>query len=414
MIVTRRQLLSGTGIAALALAVGSCSSAEDLHGAAAVLTLPLDTPHTTDAATASARIAWRVMVAHEDIRTANVSMSPSSLAVTLAMLAEGAEGESLASLDEAFGLTGNERSAAIGALRQALAGYEDLPRSVDVDDPPETPVVHQANRAVVLDGAEINPAFLDRLSRYYDTGITRVPLSEAKADLDAWAKKHTAGLVKETAIELDPGIELITQDALLFAARWRTPFSSDGVPLSFATGAGATADVAALGDTLSVPYAKTDRWEAARLAYDDVLAMDVILPRAGTHPSELGFEALQESATALGQAGELEVDLTLPPSNIATGWDLLEPLAELGINLGQLGGIFVGATLDQMAQQARLIVTAEGTVGAALTEGAVVVSATVVDVDLVVDRPFIMRVLDTRTGWPLFLAVVNDPADVQD
>ncbi len=30
---------------------------------------------------------------------------------------------------------------------------------------------------------------------------------------------------------------------------------------------------------------------------------------------------------------------------------------------------------------------------------------------MVVDRPFIMRVLDTRTGWPLFLAIVNDPAD---
>lgn len=42
--ITRRQLLYGTGVAGLALAVGSCSAsgastAEDLHGAAAVLTL---------------------------------------------------------------------------------------------------------------------------------------------------------------------------------------------------------------------------------------------------------------------------------------------------------------------------------------------------------------------------------------
>ena len=28
---------------------------------------------------------------------------------------------------------------------------------------------------------------------------------------------------------------------------------------------------------------------------------------------------------------------------------------------------------------------------------------------LVVDHPYVMRVLDVRKGWPLFLAVVSDP-----
>lgn len=71
--ITRRQLLYGTSIAALALTVGSCSAsgastAEDLHGAAVVLTLPLDdTLHTADAAASSARIAWQVMVGDEDV-----------------------------------------------------------------------------------------------------------------------------------------------------------------------------------------------------------------------------------------------------------------------------------------------------------------------------------------------------------
>ncbi|MEO7587221.1 MAG: hypothetical protein ABIS84_04260, partial [Arachnia sp.] len=44
-------------------------SAEDLHGATDLLTLPLDgTPHVVDAATASSRIAWQLMVADEDVR----------------------------------------------------------------------------------------------------------------------------------------------------------------------------------------------------------------------------------------------------------------------------------------------------------------------------------------------------------
>ena len=28
---------------------------------------------------------------------------------------------------------------------------------------------------------------------------------------------------------------------------------------------------------------------------------------------------------------------------------------------------------------------------------------------LVMDHPYVMRVLDVRKGWPLFLAVVSDP-----
>lgn len=393
------------------------TTGEDLHGAAAVLTLPLDdTPHTADAATASSRIAWNLMIADERVRTENTSIAPGSLAVTLAMLAEGATGPSKASLDAAFGLSGDDRSAAVGALRQALKGYEDLPTKLDADDPPATPVVHQANRVVILDDAAIEQVFLDRLASYYDTGANRLPFSDATADLDAWANKHTAGLIKESAIKLDPRIRLITQDALLFGARWRQEFKNDDVPLPFATGDGATTDIDALGDTFTIPYATGDGWEAVRLPYDDNLAMDVILPERGTHPSGLDFDTINASVSALGETDETNVDLTMPPSDIKTKWDLLDPLAGQGIDLSEMYGIFPGAFTDQVAQQVRLTVTAKGTVGAALTEAAVAesLSEPADAMEMTVDRPFVMRVLDTRTGWPLFVAIVNNPADLPD
>lgn len=53
--------------------------------------------------------------------------------------------------------------------------------------------------------------------------------------------------------------------------------------------------------TFSIPYAKADRWEAGRLAYNDVLAMDIVLPRPGTHPNELDFATVHESSAALGR-----------------------------------------------------------------------------------------------------------------
>ncbi len=418
---TRRHLLQGAGLAGLALAVSACSgespNAEDLQGTTDLLTLPLDeTPNVANAATASSRIAWELMVADELVRTENKTIAPSSLAVTLAMLAEGATGKSLTSLDDAFGLTGDDRSSAIGALRQALSEYEDLPAKVDADDPPEKPVVHQANRVVILDDVEIKQPFLDRLASYYGTSATRLPASEAKADLDAWAKKHTAGLIKESAIKITPEVRLISQDAVLFAARWRQEFEHDDARLTFTTGDGTSTEIQSLADTFTIAYATGPGWEAIRLPYDDNLAMDVVLPERGVHPSELDFDTIHASIAALGEQEGRLVNVTMPPSDIKSKWDLLTPLAEAGVDLEQMDDIFDGATALQFAQQVVLTVTAKGTVGAALTE--VAAGEFAVDnsgmVEFVVDRPFVMRVLDTRTGWPFFVAIVNDPANTPD
>ncbi len=54
-------------------------------------------------------------------------------------------------------------------------------------------------------------------------------------------------------------------------------------------------------------------------------------------------------------------------------------------------------------------VSAQGTVGAALTEPAAAGSAPVRAHEFTVDRPYVFRVVDTRTGWPLLLATVSDP-----
>ena len=80
------------------------------------------------------------------------------------------------------------------------------------------------------------------------------------------------------------------------------------------------------------------------------------------------------------------------------------------MDLDHLDGIFDGAGADQAAQQVRLQVNAKGTVGAALTEVEIPVSAPAdPPTTLVVDHPYVMRVLDVHKGWPLFLAVISNP-----
>ncbi|PIE98791.1 MAG: hypothetical protein CR979_03625, partial [Propionibacterium sp.] len=233
----------------------------------------------------------------------------------------------------------------------------------------------------------------------------------AKAALDQWANKHTAGLIEESAIIPDEDTKLVLQDALLFAAKWRKVFSHDDRTLDFHISENNTVSIKALADKFWCPYASASGWQAIRLSYDDNLAMDIVLPEKGQNPFDWDEQVLVDSNTKLNEAEGNEVSVVMPPADLTAKISLKEELLAAGVNLSSFGGIFPGATVQDAAQQVKLIVTANGTVGAALTEIAMTKSsgATEEPIKFIVDRPYLMRVLDTRTGWPLFLAVVIDP-----
>lgn len=395
MKVSRRTLLTATAL----LPLSACAvkgGAESLDSDVRLLDLPLETAGTMVAATASQRLAWAIITAEQG----NTVISPSSLVSAIAMVGEGAQGTSERSLNDVFGLAGNERSAAVGALRQALASYDSLPEKVDADAPPASPIVHQEARVLVIGRHEVKQPFLERVASYYGTATDRVALEDAKPNLDAWARKHTAGLIEQSGIEPDEQTQLVLQDALLFAAAWRTQFElSDNVLFEENT-------VPGVSGTLNVPSARGGGWSAVRLPYDEVLAMDVILP--DNDPRKLTADLLEEVSAALRVSPEQSIEVTMPSLDLATMLDLASALPGVGIDLTDLSGIADDARLGQVAQQVKLQVNAKGTVGAALTEVAVLSSAPELP-QFIVNRPYVVRVLDTRTGWPLFLAIITDP-----
>ena len=399
MIPIRR---AGAVLLTTALALTACGQPAvdardtEVKGAVAVLDLPFETtPNVEEAARVSQEVAWQVIQASED---ANRLTSPSSLSMSMAQAAEGARTVTLEGFDKALGLTGDDRARAFGALRQSLLEYDSLPDSVDVDDPPETPVVHQASQVLAVE-REVEQPFLDRLAEFYDATANQAQRDDAKTVLDAWANKHTAGLIEESGIEIKPNTVAVLQDAVLFAAAWRTPFEGER-PVPFDGG-----EVDGVSGIVTARYAEGDGWAAVRLPYDDNLAADVVVPDGA--PEDLTHEDLEAVTAALDAAADSQVMLTMPKFDLKSSTDLMEALPEL--DLSDLGGIVPGAYGDQWVQQVVLQVSAEGTVGAALTELAVAESAPMIDHEFDVDRPYVFRVLDTRTGWPLFLAVIADP-----
>ncbi len=405
----KRRTLILAGLAAAA--VSGCSAeprVELLKGSVAYVAQNPDHPLAGGAAAASQQIGWRLLAQGD--RTGNQLVSPASLCAALALVGLGASGASATSLDELFGMNSEDRAASIGALRAGLADYASLPESIDAKNPPEKPIINLASRLLICSDVQPKSPFLDAIRKHFDASVEKVKNSEAQASLDAWAKKNTAGLIEQSGIAVDHNTALVVQDALLFASRWETQFKSDDDPLAFTTGSGETVEVKALSDSFFVRVASGQGWQAVRLPYDENLAMDVILPDRGIHPLTWDARVLQETHEKLSAATEGRVDVTMPPADLAAKRNLKEEFTRLGVDLEHLDGIFDGAGANQAVQQVRLQVNAKGTVGAALTEVEIPVSAPAnPPTTLVVDHPYVMRVLDVRKGWPLFLAVVSDP-----
>lgn len=336
----------------------------------------------------------------------NAALSPASLVAALSVAAEGARDETLSGLRAALG---EDLATAIASLRAPLAVYDALPQTLDPHQPPPKPLVHQGVQVVVV-GGEADPAFVNAARDRHGAEITLATVDDAQSILDGWVRRHTAGLVERSAAQVDGQLVAVIQDALLFAASWLHPFTLEDV-LYFKPSGGTTRAVPAMWGTVSAANATTDAWRAVRLPYDDALAMDVIVPSDGL--STLDGDVLRDVSVALDAAPTLRGRVGIPPADLTTSADLTAPLRRLGIDLANLGGIAAqagGSAPNTLVHQARLVVSPRGTVGAAVTE---VVARSgpgpAQGFTFMADRPYLMRVLDTRTGWPLFLATVHDP-----
>jgi serine protease inhibitor len=411
-------------VAAAALAVTACSGPDPTEGLERskterhVVTLA-DASASADAVAATEELGLLALRATGD-PDQNALVSPASLAFALALLAEGARGETADSLDAALGVSGEERTSAYNALQGALASHDGDPGVVRDGELPDESLLHLANQAVLDDELTVEPDYLDALASAFDAGVQRTDLGsgEGKRVLNAWVDHHTGGLIRKSAIEPDPMLRLVLQNAVLLAARWQTPFQEQATSDEDFIGPAGTESTEMLHGTQSLAYAESGGWAAVRLPYLDTFHADVLLPPSGTDPAEVSSETLTALVDGLGTAGPRTVELIMPTLELEPPTlDLAPALEEAG-----LGGLYdepdlTGITtteplqVSQAFQQAYLRLDEEGTVAAAVTEIGVDTSGMPAGptVHMTVDRPYLLRIAHTGTSLPLFLAAVRSP-----
>jgi len=326
----------------------------------------------------------------------NVVCSPVSVALALAMAAEGARGE-----------TQRELHAVLG----------------DVPAPPDPGAVrlHVANRLFGERAYAFHPAFLERLRDAYGAPPALVDFAGdpdgARVQINAWVAEQTQARIRDLIAPgaVTPDTRLALVNALYFLADWETPFDSG---LTHDAPFAGTRDVPTMHRTGVMGHVAIDGWAAVELPYrDSALAMLVVLPDA--IGADLPLGVLTAGLTAQ------RVALSLPKFTVdpAQALELTPALRALGIRLAfdRFAADFRGIadppdpddrlSISDVFHKAFVKVDEEGTEAAAATALLMQRAAGIPEPAIAfrVDRPFLFAIRDRASGQVLFLGRVTDP-----
>jgi serpin B len=351
---------------------------------------------------------------------ADAVFSPASVAGALRMALCGARGRTASELASALHLNGSPEAAAEGwqalsaVLRDVTAGGSVTFRAPNI--------------LWVQSGLPLLPDFTARLAdtaaaAVADADFVAAPAA-AREEINRVIAEQTegkiTGLLPPSAV--DTATRLLLTSAIYLKAAWAEPFPGT-----------ATRDEPFYPDgpdrpSLAVPmmhgaaaraYLHGDGYQAVVLPYRGTsLAMAVVLPDGA-------LAALRPKIAAGGLRGMLagaarhQVTLSLPRFRLETAVNLVPALRQLGVTAAfTRDADFSGITAAQrlrigaVVHEAYVDVDEQGTEAAAAT--AITFRPTAAfrpppPVTMVVDRPFLFAIMDSRTGLPLFLGQVSHP-----
>lgn len=343
----------------------------------------------------------------------NVTVSPVSIALALAMTHEGAVGKTREVMGHVLHLDG----AAAGSMPQLAKDLATAFRDGNT--------VSIANAIWPAKGEQVHAEYVTKV-KAYDAGYMeldyRADTEAARTTINGWVAERTAGKIPELLAKDDvkPTTPMVITNAVYLKAKWASPFEAAATHPGAFQVAGQTADVPTMHQRGTFLAADLADAKVLELPYQgDRLAMTLVLPKGGLRQleSKLTPAVLDGWLAALTPQYAL---VGLPKLKLRWHEKLKPALQAVGLGLCfedeadfsamrpppptlKIGEVIHAATMDvdeegTEASAATAVVMAPG--GAAMAPKLF---------EFVLDRPFLLFIRDRQTGAILFLARVQDP-----
>lgn len=361
------------------------------------------------------------------VNTKNIIISPVSVWNLLALLSEGAEGETL---DEILKVMNVQNQ---GSIRD---NYKQLQQTTSANS--SGLEVSSAQFMFTNKDRPVRRDFEHSIQTYYgeqlfealDFNSSPEAVKASYDHINEVVSNATRGQIPKAVHPRDINeARLVLLSVLFFKGDWTFPFNR-----SLTTNAPfydeqekIVATVPMMFQKAVLPFAAFRELEAqiVELPYgrDRHLSMLVILPRKGVALSEiisrLARFSMEEIFRELKQVADEyeddEVEVYLPQFQITNDLHLDRPLYDMGVrralNKGaaQFNKIAEDIFVNTIIQKSRIVVNEEGTIAAASTAAIFVNKAT--PPRFVANRPFAFLIVDKRVNQVLYTGQVRNPAD---
>lgn len=335
-------------------------------------------------------------------------MSPLSVLTALALVQNGAQGDTLAQLEQALG--GLDRDT----LNAYMRAYCDFLSAGDE--------LKIANSVWTDSSVEAKQTFLQKAVDSYSAQIFSAPLSSKKtvSSINSWVKKNTDGMIPKIIENADRDAVMMLVNAIAFDAKWETPYTNDDIEkLEFNSYSGKSKKTEFMCSTESVylsdsdavgfmkPY-KNGRFAfAALLPNEDVSIDDYIASLSGEKLMKIFSSAKKNE----------EVDVKMPKFKAEYSTQLIDTLKKMGIedafdrksaDFSSLIDKNDGAYIGTVMHKTFIEVDQEGTRAAASTLAGISKMSMPAINPVCLNRPFVYMIVDTETNLPLFIGVQTE------
>ena len=352
----------------------------------------------------------RVWRADKVRRGKTAVLSPLSLAGALALLREGARGETRDELDRALHLSSRvSASALVGLESRGAAGFE----------------IWRGQRAFVDGRLPLQPSFRAHLQAHQGGSIAPADFRDpegARTGINRWVEDVTHRRILQLLPpgSIGPKTRLILVDALSASARWASPFDpSKTRTQAFTALDGSVESVPMMVGESRQPFTHSDTYDAVDFACaDQEHALLVVAPAPG-HFDEI--DASLDLARLDGIVASLvlqRVVVAMPRFQAALpATSLITELQALGLeHLFDESANLEGISSDPDAKlhvadalhAARIDVDESGARVAAAT--GVVIDLPSPKVSITLDRPFFFWLRNVRTGTPIVMGRYMGPS----
>ncbi len=346
----------------------------------------------------------------------NVFISPTSVALTLALAYNGARGETARAISRTLELG----EVGLDALNRANAALIDSLRALD----PHI-VLTIANSLWAQQGISFAPDFLSRSQEIYGAEIATLDFGAAgaPATINDWVKRNTGGKIEKVVDQINRSAILFLINAIYFKGRWAKPFDPRrSREMPFTLPGGRHRQHPMMAQTGKFDYYAIQGFQAISLPYGSGRAsMYIFLPEQRSSLRAFRRELSHKSWEAwLRHFRPAEGTIVLPRFKLAYQATLNDALKTLGMGIAfdrraDFSAMFAdgkpAANIDEVKHKTFVEVNEEGTEAAAATSIGMIrtTMAPQRNFSMIVDRPFFCAIRDNQSGALLFMGAIIDP-----